>query len=86
MKCVTFQGMDFRLGHYDYYHPYPLTAADDITRDGGLQPDVSCSDFPKAGPPSPDNDACILAAAAIIQRAPPAEPLFVSRTGMALVE
>jgi C-terminal processing protease CtpA/Prc len=55
-----------------YYFPMPdgsglkLTVAKyltpsryDISREGGLQPDVSCSDFPRRGVPSAANDACI---------------------------
>ena len=50
--------------------------ADDISKNGGLQPDVSCSDFPKGGASvSPDNDACIKAAVDIIQQSPPAQPV-----------
>lgn len=31
----------------------------DITTKGGLATDVFCNDFPHAGPPNPDSDACI---------------------------
>jgi hypothetical protein len=61
--------------------------ADDISKNGGLQPDVSCSDFPKGGVGvSPDADACIAAALDIIQQSPPAQPVpsaLFARTNIA---
>lgn len=63
-----------------------MRCADDITRDGGLQPDLSCSDYPKAGPATPSNDACILAAVKVIKNAPPPQTGPLARARYALVD
>ena len=42
----------------------------DITRAGGLAPDLACSGYPHAGQPSAEADSCIEAAMRVLQPAP----------------
>ena len=65
----------FGKGVVQYYFPFDdgsglkVTVAKyltpkrhDITKQGGINPDVACRDFPHPGPVSPANDGCIRAA------------------------
>lgn len=57
----------------------------DITREGGLLPDVSCSDYPHAGAPAADNDSCLETALEMLSEqheAIPAPTLYAATPGI----
>ena len=62
----------FGKGVVQHYFPFPdgsglkvtvlkyiTPAGHDISKAGGLLPDIACIDFPHVGLPTPDSDSCI---------------------------